>query len=52
MPIDLGIVSCEKAALEALADAVPKMTHDSWVAEIAAARKKFEDQNLDTTRPR
>ena len=47
MPIDLGIVSCEKAALEALADAVPKMTHDSWLAEIAAARKKFEDQNLD-----
>jgi acetolactate synthase-1/2/3 large subunit len=47
MPIDLGIVSCEKAALEALADAVPKMAHDSWVAEIAAARKKFEDQNLD-----
>jgi thiamine pyrophosphate-dependent acetolactate synthase large subunit-like protein len=47
MPIDLGIVSCEKAALEALADAVPKMSHDAWVAEIAAARKKFEDQNLD-----
>jgi len=47
MPIDLGIVSCEKAALEALAEAVPKMTHDSWLAEIAAARKKFEDQNLD-----
>jgi thiamine pyrophosphate-dependent acetolactate synthase large subunit-like protein len=47
MPIDLGMVSCEKAALEALADAVPKMTHDSWLAEIAAARKKFEDQNLD-----
>ena len=47
MPIDLGIVSCEKAALEALADAVPKMTHDTWLAEIAAARKKFEDQNLD-----
>jgi thiamine pyrophosphate-dependent acetolactate synthase large subunit-like protein len=47
MPIDLGIVSCEKAALEALADAVPKMEHDSWLAEIAAARKKFEDQNLD-----
>ncbi len=47
MPVDLGIVSCEKAALEALADAVPKMSHDSWVAEIAAARKKFEDQNLD-----
>jgi thiamine pyrophosphate-dependent acetolactate synthase large subunit-like protein len=47
MPVDIGIVSCEKAALEALADAVPKLTHDSWLAEIAAARKKFEDQNLD-----
>ena len=45
LPIDLGIVSCEQAALEALADAVPQMTHDAWVAEIAAARKKFEDQN-------
>ena len=22
------------------------MTHDGWVAEIAAARQKFEDQNL------
>ena len=47
LPIDLGIVSCELAALEALADAVPAMTHDAWVAEIAAARKRFEDQNLE-----
>jgi thiamine pyrophosphate-dependent acetolactate synthase large subunit-like protein len=47
IPIDLGIVSCELAALEALADAVPAMTHDSWIAEIAAARRKFEDQNLE-----
>lgn len=47
LPIDLGIVSCELAALEALADAVPRMTHDSWVAEIAAARKRFEDQSLE-----
>lgn len=45
IPIDLGIVSCERAALEALADAVPRLSHDAWVAEIAAARKKFEDQN-------
>jgi thiamine pyrophosphate-dependent acetolactate synthase large subunit-like protein len=45
LPIDLGIVSCELAALEALADAVPRMTHDAWVAEIAAAKKKFEEQN-------
>jgi thiamine pyrophosphate-dependent acetolactate synthase large subunit-like protein len=44
LPIDIGIVSCEKAALEALADAMPKMNHDTWVAEIAAARKKFEDE--------
>jgi thiamine pyrophosphate-dependent acetolactate synthase large subunit-like protein len=47
IPIDHGIVSCELAALEALADAVPRMTHASWVAEIAAARRKFEDQNLE-----
>jgi thiamine pyrophosphate-dependent acetolactate synthase large subunit-like protein len=47
IPIDLGMVSCEKAALEALADAVPRLTHDSWIAEIAAARKKFEDQNAE-----
>jgi acetolactate synthase-1/2/3 large subunit len=44
LPIDIGIVSCEKAALEALVDAMPKMNHDAWVAEIAAARKKFEDE--------
>jgi thiamine pyrophosphate-dependent acetolactate synthase large subunit-like protein len=47
IPIDLGIVSCELAALEALADLVPPMTHAPWVAEIASARKRFEDQNLE-----
>lgn len=45
LPIDVGMISCEKAALEALADAVPAMKHDAWVAEIAVARKKFEDEN-------
>lgn len=45
LPIDVGIVSCEKAALEALADAMPAMKHEAWLAEIAAARKKFEDEN-------
>jgi len=45
LPIDLGMVSCEKAALEALAEAIPAMKRDSWVAEIAAARKTFEDEN-------
>jgi thiamine pyrophosphate-dependent acetolactate synthase large subunit-like protein len=44
LPIDVGIVSCERAALEALADAVPTMKHDAWIAEVAAARKKFEDE--------
>jgi thiamine pyrophosphate-dependent acetolactate synthase large subunit-like protein len=47
LPIDVGIVSCELAALEALADAAPRMAHDAWIAEIAAARRKFEDQNLE-----
>ena len=41
LPIDVGIVSCERAALEALADLAPRMSHDAWIAEIAAARKKL-----------
>jgi thiamine pyrophosphate-dependent acetolactate synthase large subunit-like protein len=45
LPVDLGIVSCERAALEALADAVPQMTHATWVGEIANARRKFDAQN-------
>ncbi len=44
LPIDVGMISCEKAALEALTAAIPAMKHDAWVAEIAAARKKFEDE--------
>jgi acetolactate synthase-1/2/3 large subunit len=44
-PLDLGIVSDERAALEALADALPKRKRDAWVSELASARKKFEDQN-------
>ena len=44
-PLDLGLVSDEKAALEALADAVPKRQRPAWTAELAAARKKFEDLN-------
>jgi thiamine pyrophosphate-dependent acetolactate synthase large subunit-like protein len=47
LPIDLGIVSCERAALEALADQVPRTNRSAWIAEIAAARKKFEDQNTE-----
>ena len=44
-PLDLGIVSEEKVALEALADALPQRSRDTWTAELAAARKSFEDQN-------
>jgi len=47
MPIDLGIVSCEKAAMEALAEAVSSRRREAWVAELAAERKKFEDENAD-----
>jgi thiamine pyrophosphate-dependent acetolactate synthase large subunit-like protein len=47
IPIDLGIVSCEKAALEALAEKTPAMNHDAWIAEVAAARAAFEKENDD-----
>jgi hypothetical protein len=36
-----------KAALEALVDAVQKQSREPWVAELAAARKKFEDENAE-----
>lgn len=45
LPIDLGIVSDEKAALEALAEAMPKMERAAWVAELAKARATFEVEN-------
>ena len=45
LPIDVGIVSDEKAALEALVEAMPRQSHDAWVAEIAAAREAFEAEN-------
>jgi thiamine pyrophosphate-dependent acetolactate synthase large subunit-like protein len=44
LPIDVGVVSCEKLALEALVEEMPAMKHEAWVAEIAAARKKFDDE--------
>jgi len=44
-PLDLGLVSDENAALEALADALPRRQRAAWVAELAAARKKFSDVN-------
>jgi thiamine pyrophosphate-dependent acetolactate synthase large subunit-like protein len=47
MPIELGIVSCEKAAMEALYEAVSAKRRDAWVDELAAERKKFEDENAE-----
>ncbi|MBI4478272.1 MAG: thiamine pyrophosphate-binding protein, partial [Acidobacteria bacterium] len=44
LPIDVGIVSCEKAALEALYEQTPPMKRDIWIAEVRAAAKKYEDQ--------
>ncbi|MBM42344.1 MAG: hypothetical protein CL483_10535 [Acidobacteria bacterium] len=45
LPIDLGIVSDERAALEALTAEVPRLRHDAWVAEVASARDAFEAEN-------
>ena len=45
LPIDLGIVSDEGAALEALAEAMPGQRHEVWVAEVAAARLEFDAEN-------
>ncbi len=45
LPIDLGIVSCEKAALEALAEELPKKKRPAWRDELAAARASFEAES-------
>jgi thiamine pyrophosphate-dependent acetolactate synthase large subunit-like protein len=42
-PLDLGIVADEAAFLEELAESLPKRSRDAWVAEVAAARKAFEE---------
>jgi thiamine pyrophosphate-dependent acetolactate synthase large subunit-like protein len=41
-PLDLGIVADEGSFLESLADGLPRKKREMWVAEIAAARQKFE----------
>jgi thiamine pyrophosphate-dependent acetolactate synthase large subunit-like protein len=46
-PLDLGIVADEFAFLEGLASDLPRKKRDSWVAELAAARQKYEKQLLD-----
>jgi acetolactate synthase-1/2/3 large subunit len=45
LPIDLGIVSDERLALEALLKACPRLRHDAWLEEIAAARHAFAAEN-------
>ena len=45
LPVTVGIVSCEKAALEALADALPSKKRPAWRDELAAARAAFEAEN-------
>ena len=45
LPIELGIVSCERAALEALAEALPPKQRPAWRDELAAARAAFESEN-------
>ncbi|MBI1764262.1 MAG: thiamine pyrophosphate-binding protein [Acidobacteria bacterium] len=42
-PLDLGIVADEKIFLEALANNLPNKKRDAWTAELAAARKKYDD---------
>ena len=45
LPIDVGVVSGERAGLEALADLMPQMSHPSWVAEVAKHRAAFAAEN-------
>lgn len=47
MPVEIGIVSDEKAALEVLYDEAPKMRHESWVSEVAANRKILENREME-----
>ncbi len=47
LPIDLGIVSCERAALEALAEALPGKRRPAWRDELAAARAAFDAENAE-----
>lgn len=46
-PLELGIVSDEKVFMEALANGLPLKKRDSWVREIAAARNKWENTQLE-----
>jgi len=45
-PLDLGIVSDEKIFMEELANRLPPKKRDSWIGEIAAAKQKWEKEQL------
>src|SRR5260221_3670250 len=45
LPIDLGIVADERATLEALASEPIGADRGAWLAEVQAARVKFEEEN-------
>ena len=47
IPVDVGIVSCEKAALAALAEACPPLKHDGWIADLRAGREEMEKDNAE-----
>src|SRR3984957_4881599 len=46
-PLDLGIVSDERAFLDALENKLTAKKRDPWVNELASARQAFEKTNLD-----
>jgi acetolactate synthase-1/2/3 large subunit len=50
MPVDIGIVSDEKAALEALYSEAATMKHEAWVSEVASHRKMVENRDIETYR--
>src|SRR4029079_19145434 len=43
-PLDLGVVGDEAAVVEDLPEKCPRTTRCGWVAEVASARRKYEDQ--------
>ncbi len=45
LPVDVGIVACEKLALEHLTDMVRAQDRGAWINEVAAARNAFAAQN-------
>lgn len=47
MPVEIAVVSDEKAALEAFYSEAPAMRHESWVSAVAAGRKVMEKREAE-----